>query len=175
MADTQQDPIRLRIGKAISDALREITPENGYKTNLDDRAKWDAGQVFRGRLTFGDDDPLPMVSILEVPQPAEQQKSGQMNPNTLGPWELIIQGFTDDDEVNPTDPAHVLMADVKQRIAQEKIKKQRGDHNLFGIKAISDIQLSPGVVRPPDDASAKAYFWLLLTVILVEDNAHPYA
>ncbi len=168
------DPIRLRVMKAISASLAEITIANGYKHDLKDIAPGKP-RVFRGRLVFGTNDPLPMVSILEPPIPTEQEVSGRENPMTHGPWEIIIQGFVEDDFLNPTDPAHVLLADVKKRLAQEKVRMQRDpDHRLFGIREISDIQLGPGVVRPPDEASSKAYFWLSIEIGLAEDSANPY-
>lgn len=161
------DPPRLRVQKAITAALDTITVLNGYKTDLD-------GKNFRGRVIFGADDPLPMTSLLEVPIPLDQIPSRADNVDTTGGWELLIQGFVLDDNVNPTDPAHVLMADVKQMLAREK-KRDKG-YDIFGLGTIvTEMQIGTGVVRPPDDISSKAYFWLTLTLKLAETLDAPYA
>jgi len=34
-------------------------------------------------------------------------------------WQLIVQGFVDDDHANPSDPAHVLAADCQKALAKE--------------------------------------------------------
>lgn len=162
----QDYPFRLRVLKSVTSALQQITPENGYKFDL-------SKSVFRGRAAFGDDDPLPMVSILEVPIPPEQTKPPLDAKDASGDWDLIIQGFLPDDFENPTDPGHMLMADVKKRLALERVKLNDGE--AFGIEAITRLTIGPGTVRPPDDISAKAYFWLSFTIGVVEDQKDPYA
>lgn len=159
-------PFRLRLLIAITDALREISPANGYAIDVSDA-------VFRGRSNFGEGDPLPMLSILETPQPPEQIRSPVDAKEAAGPWELIIQGFIEDDRYNPTDPAHMVMADVKKRLVLEKRKVNEGE--AFGFSQVTSIVIGPGVVRPADEISAKAYFWLGLAVGIVEDLSDPYA
>lgn len=173
-------PFRLRVLEAITESLKQITPANGYQHDL-------SQSVFRGRLWFGEDDPLPMVSIVEDPLPIIQNQAGGGSPHgdgtsSTGPWTLLIQGFVEDDRFNPTDPAHYLMADVKKRLAQERSKRGTGAHahsryNAFGMGgAVENVIIGAGVVRPPDyDVSSKAYFWLTLTISVVEDLADPYA
>ena len=162
-------PYRLQVQRAVSAALEEITPANGYKHDL-------SMSIFRGRNIFGESDPLPMVSILEAPiQPDVSQipDGGQTQAAT---WELVIQGFVDDDPFNPTDPAHRLLADVKQRLAKELTNYVPGKgYNTFGMGGkLGKLEIGPGVVRPPDEISAKAYFWLTIRLGLVEDMASPY-
>jgi hypothetical protein len=166
MAD---DPFKLRVLKALTAGLKEITPDNGYVNDV-------SQAVFRGRLVFGDKDPLPMLSILEVPIPLEQMRSPETSTLSAGDWELMVQGFVQDDYKNPTDPAHVLLADVTQRLSLMRREAMQGD-DILGFKgAISDMVIGRGVVRPPDaEVSAKAYFWLSLTLKVVEDLAEPYA
>ena len=48
--------------------LKEISTANGYHTELNE-------QVYRGRVIFGENDPLPLASILEVPIPLDQTPS----------------------------------------------------------------------------------------------------
>ena len=158
------EPFRLVVQKRLTAALEAI-PEIG------------AGHVFRGRLFFGERDPLPMISILEEPIASETDMEPLDGQGGTTPYNLMIQGFVRDDPVNPTDPAHVLLAGVKKVLAG--LNKERGvtDRVLaFGEKAptVLSIYFGSGVVRPPDDLSAKAYFWLRVTLALVEDNEDPY-
>jgi hypothetical protein len=169
---------------AITDALKEITPTNGYINDLSDKTTGHLTDacVFRGRNIFGDNDPVPMVSILESPNPPDGL------PAPIGavvgqyPLDLLVQGFAQDDKENPTDPAHVLMADVKQRLAKELVRKRGNQRDPFGMgvstgnaNIITDIKIGHGLVRPPDSLSAKAYFWLTLSVGLAENVELPYA
>lgn len=163
---SEEYPFRLRVLRAMTTALQEITPENGYSHDV-------SKAVFRGRAAFGETDPLPMISILEVPVPLEQLRVPADAKEAAGPWDLIIQGFLPDDRENPTDPAHILMADVKKRLVQEKMKINEGE--AFGMKEVTSIVIGQGIVRPPDDVSAKAYFWLGVAVGVVEDLLNPYA
>ena len=160
------DPFRLRVLKALTAALEEVTPANGYEFDL-------SGKVFRGRDTFGDRDPLPLISILEPieeqPQLAAPQSSGQSS----GPWELLVQGFVEDDFNHPSDPAHRLMAEVKKRLIQERVRERQ--YNILGMGGkVTDLRISHGIVRPPDDISGKAYFWLRVTMVVVENLLDPY-
>lgn len=165
---TETDPFRLRVLKGLTAGLEEITPGNGYRHNL-------AGKVFRGRDMFGDDDPEEFVSILEKPvEPEDEVDQHDDDPEGIRRFELIVQGFTKDDPINPTDPGHYLMADVKKRLAAENAKGD--DHDKFGIKRIWQMRWTGGVVRPPDGVvSDKAFFWLSLTLKLLEDDEDPFS
>lgn len=164
------EPFRLRLQKAVCDLLEGITPANGYVTDL-------SGAVFRGRNRFGSDDPLPMLSVLEPMDGREPWGSPAPSPSSHGQYPLIVQGFVKDDPDNPTDPAHILMADVKRALALEKAKTNRYD--LFGLgngeNSVIGITIGGGVVRPADEYSSKAYFWLVVTLNIVENLADPYA
>lgn len=182
---TDQPSIKPRFLNALTAALKEITPGNGYVSDL---ADFDPGdgimqtRVFRGRAWFGENDPIPMVSILEgvtpfgfVDQPPILTANGEYD------WPLIVQGFVNDDPVNPTDPAYVLLADVKRRLAQEKTRTGIGNRqpDPFGLglgkNRVTTFEIGAGVVRPADDVSARAYFWLSLTPRVVENLSDPYA
>jgi len=176
------DPFRLVILKRITAALGEINGEDGgyhndmrpFPATKPDGTEFMQDRVFRGRVIFGEDDPLPMISLLEVVLPPDQYPSSAPNPNRHGPWDLMIQGFVYDDPENPTDPAQYLLADVTKRLAQEMPKVYDDDGGIFGFRAITKLTLGVGVVRPPDEISAKAYFWLPITLDLVEDLSNPY-
>lgn len=176
------DPFRLRVQKAIATALSQINEAGGYSVNL-------TGKVFRGRLIFGDNDPVPMISIIEPPLPNEMRPSPLVSAAEDGWWDIIVQGFVRDDRDNPTDPAHVAMADVKKRLAQELARKGPGSAlrqpDPFGVSfnadgttrknRIEQFKIGAGVVRPPEEAvSTKAYFWLTLKLKIVEDNSDPF-
>jgi hypothetical protein len=167
------DPLRLRVLKALTTALEEITPENYFEFDLTDA-------VLRGRLIYGDGDPLPMLSIIEPPIAPDQLPQPQDGTESNGEWELLIQGFVKDDKKHPTDPAHALMAEVKMKLAEIKQQPETSRFKtgeaepILGIRAITRLNIGAGVVRPPDEISAKAYFWLNITLGLAEDLLTPY-
>jgi hypothetical protein len=167
-SDTYDDPFLLRLQKGICDVLATITTANGYKHDL-------TGAVFRGRFTYGDDDPLPMVCLIEPPQQENQINPARGATAGAGPYVVMVQGFVDDDKANPTDPAHRLLADVKCALALE-IEKIRGSKTAFGIRAnrLSDVSMDRGIVRPSDDISSKAYFWLPLRMTVAEKWTDPF-
>ena len=167
MAD--QTPLRLRLLMGLTQCLEQIVP-TGMTDSLE-------GKVFRGRALYGAGDPIPLLSILEAPTPADSYGVPLSSQAAFGAWELVIQGWTKDDKKNPTDPAHYLMADVKKALAAEKRKLIRtSTASPFGLgRAVTNFTISPGVVRPPDELSDKAYFWLSVMFDLVEDLDDPYA
>ena len=164
------EPLRLRILKAMTAALKEISPANGFATDVQ-------GNVFRGRVIFGENDPIPLLSILEVPIPLDQTPAPTDSEFSSGGWEIMVQGFVTDDPENPTDPAHLFMADVKKRLAQERRKAlaMKSEEGIFGLgNFVTGMRIGAGVVRPPDEISAVAYFWLTVTLGMVEDLSDPY-
>lgn len=168
---TVVDPLRLRVLKNLCDALKDISTANGYRTELN-------SQVYRGRVVYGDNDPLPICSVLEVPIPLDQTPPPRDSEFSSGDWELMIQGFVEDTPDNPTDPAHVFMADVKKRLVVEKRKAyaDKPEDGILGLgNYVTDLRIGSGVVRPPDEISAKAYFWLTITLSMAEDLFDPYA
>lgn len=165
-----EDPIRLRIMKAMCAAIEEISPDNGFASDF-------SGRVFRGRTRFGASDPIPMVSILEAPIPLEKIRPPQDATDDAGPWELVIQAFVKDDKENPCDPAYVALADLRKRMAQERSKLDTYHYSTgpFGLgRLVYGMYIGTGVVRPPDEISEKAYCWLQVTLDIAEDMAHPY-
>lgn len=175
-------PLRLRIQQGLTDVLKGVTPAHGYQHDLSDFIDKNGEtrtRVFRGRNIFGSSDPIPMISILESPhaEPSMQDFPPGAGVN-VGPWDLLIQGFVEDDPVNPTDNAHLLMADVKLALIRERQAAYGGNPspNIFGTgRAVRDIKIGTGVVRPPDDVSAYACFWLTLTLTIGENLLDPFA
>lgn len=166
------DPFRLRVLKALTTTLKEITPANGYVNDLSE-------SVFRGRDTFGEDDPLPMISILENPRATDPSQLAD-GTGSSADWELLIQGFVKDDHMNPTDPAYWLEAEVRKRLAQEKDRARDFDGpGIFGLgqkaPCVTGIVIGNPVCRPADETSDVAFCWLAVTLTLVEDLEKPFA
>lgn len=160
---SDSEPFRLRVLKALTEALEEV----------EFLGETMAGKSFRGRLVYGDDEVLPMFSILEPPIPLDVLFSKGDKALSTGLWELLIQGFVPDDHENPTDPAHHLMALTKARLVQEK-RRDKGS-NILGMKGrVVEMFIGQGSVRPADEVSARAYFWLTLTLRLVENLEDAY-
>ena len=173
-------PFRLRVQKSLTAALQQITPANGFYSDMadftNDRGK-SQERVYRGRTLFGEDDPLPMLSILEEPIAPETDLAPTAGTSGVGSYDLMVQGFVDDDKKNPTDPAHMLMADVKQRLIALKQDENLSDRVFrFGPKAntVVGVSFGGGVVRPADEVSAVAYFWLRVSFELAEDHLNPF-
>lgn len=161
------DPKRLVILKALCAHIEaQVRISNGFQHDLQ-------GRVFRGRSVFGQDDPLPMVSVLEAPRP-DQDLVTAKNGMQLDDWPLYFQGWAQDDPSNPTDPAYRLAADVKQALAMLIDRRpESAPYYLLG-DLILDLAISPGTVRPPDQVSSWAYFYLPVTVKLKESLTDPY-
>ena len=161
------EPKRLVVLKALCAHLEaQVRTANGFQHNLQ-------GRVFRGRSVFGQDDPLPMVSVLEAPRPDRDLVTAK-NGMQLDDWPLYFQGWAQDDPSNPTDPAYRLAADVKQALAMLIDRRpESAPYYLLG-DLILDLTISPGTVRPPDQLSSWAYCYLPVTVKLKESLTDPY-
>lgn len=180
-------PFRLRVLDAISDALKAVTPGNGYQNDLSDFERESDGEevtvarVYRGRDQFGFNDPRPMVSILEHPRALDQLHGTQSAPNRAGDWELLIQGFVQDDPDHPTDPAHILAAEVTKRLVEEKVRVGNNhDTNILGLGSrkpcVTALEVGPAVCRPADEGiSDVAYFFMTVRLSLAEDLENPFA
>ncbi len=164
MAD--EVPFRLEILNRMTTALEAVAIEDGYLHDLE-------GKVFRGRARYGENDPLPLVSIIEDPRPIDGVEASRGAQTRVTPWRLIVQGFVEDDPANPTDPAYRLAADVAKALSALRTSRDKGQY-ILGIKRIDDLGIASPIVRPPDDVSDKAYFWLPVTLSLVEDPANPF-
>ncbi len=174
---TYSDPFRLRVIEALDACLEEITIANGYAVDLTDSVLW-------GRTRYDEDDPLPMVSLLEPPVPSEWEQSLGPKVQAKGSWPLLVQGFVPDDRDRPTAPAYVLAAQVKRRLAVEKFNNKRpGSPGIFGMgpqsnangNSVVDIIIGSEVIRPADEQSSKAFFWLPVTLLISENHLQPYA
>lgn len=166
-------PLRLRVLRTLCESLHgiEYVADDGklreIKTN-----------VFRGRVVFGESDPIPMLSVLEAPQQDAGNFAGPAGKAVKQPWELVLQAFVTNDPKNPTDPGHFLLAEVKDRLIRERsrINPVTRQVDILGMGGVVDqLTFDAGVVRPPDETSAVAHFWLTIYLVLVEDLTKPYA
>lgn len=173
------DPFRLRVMKAVCDQLKTIAPANQYENDLSDfvdAADRPAERVFRGRTIYGDNDPLPMLAVLEDPRALEQNNGSANSTASAGQFRILIQGFAADDKKHPLDPAYRLSAEVVEALV--KAKKDR--FNVLGLGSVSPcimgLTIGQPVHRPPDDeVSAVAYFLVPVTLTLAENLETPFA
>jgi len=165
--DTSKPPFRLRVLQAMTEHLKKITVANGYNFDL-------AEGVFRGRMMYGENDPIPLVSVLEAPLPDEPDVTPASGPTWKGPWRLLIQGWVDDDRENPTDPAHYLLADVKKSLAEARKDMIKG--RIFGFPQVTNLIIGACVVRPAEEhVNEYANFLLSVTLEIAENMADPFA
>lgn len=192
------DPFELRVLKALTASLQQITPANGYVFDLSSFNPGDGvttSRVYRGITWFGESHPIPMLSILEGANPADEVAEPPIV--TAGgevDWDLMVQGWVDDDPQNPTDPARVLLADVRRRLAYEAARRLVNDpteRDIFGLRGdweatnpgetygsrnrLTGLRFGAGVVRPADEVSSRAWFWLTVTPRIFVNPAFPYA
>lgn len=160
-------PFRVRVLTKITEALQDITPANDFTHDM-------SAAVFRGRATYGVNDPLPMLSIIEDPRERKNDQAAVGSSATSGEWNLVVQGFVPDDLENPTDPAYHLEAEV--RMALTSLRDERNNLLQLGSKkpCVSSLEIGDPIVRPADEFSDKAYFWIPLKVIIIEDLKNPF-
>lgn len=165
------DHKRLQILKRLTTHLQGITVANGFENDIGER-------VYRGRTSFGSETEIPALSLLESKPVdygtyADEQKTVRMDS-----WTLLLQGWVEDDQENPTDPVYSLLADVEMRLAQVIALNSNGKpkyptlYRLGGL--INGMTLAQPIVRPPDEGlSATAYFYLPIQVDLISDLENP--
>jgi len=119
------DSYRLTVLKRLTAHLRGITKANGYDYDL-----IDPRSVCRGRLVFGDDDPLPLLSILEGTRSDIGSFAGHGERKEH--WPLTIQGWVADDVDNPTDPAYGLLDAVERHLQR-----------LTKVSSVNGVEIYP--------------------------------
>ena len=168
------DSYRLRVLKRLTAQLETISVDANYNFDLE-------GKVFRGREVFGDQDPKTMISILEQPRVATGIYAGENDSDRLENWALLIHGWTTDDKTNPTDPLYQLMDDVEKCLARVKATLKGSGYPKYpdeymlmddGEQLITDLTVSPGIVRPSSpNVSQFAFFYLPIYVGLVRSSS----
>lgn len=159
-------PYRLQVLKALTTHLEGITKANGYDYEL-------GTSVFRGRAKYGDDDPIPMLAMLEAPTPPHPMYGAEEDAMSSEWWTILVQGWAEDDTLNPTDPAYYLMDAVEKRLSliiaiRDDASGRPVDKNTYLLGGlIAGLQYGPGIVRPPtEQVSSKAFFYLPVRVKL---------
>jgi hypothetical protein len=137
--------------------------------------------VFRGKTVYApDSSPLPMLSILESGRPDSGVFAGSGKYAYSETWDILLQGFAQNDTANPTDPAYFLCAAVQERLVSViQMNPRTGlgvDPVAFRLGGvITDLLIGPSVVRPPDNqVSSTAFFYLPLRAVFQTDNTQPY-
>ncbi len=175
---TLPTPFRLEVLIRLTAAIADGGEPGEHVHDLGVSDDAPEGRVFRGRGSYGENDPLPMVALIEDPRRVEHLIGTGASTTSAGAWWVFVQGFVEDDHLNPTDPAYRLAADVVRRLAlvRHEGKLARDILGLGNRKpCVEDILIGAPVVRPPEEGiSAKAYFWLPLCLKLVEDHANPF-
>lgn len=159
---------RLAVLTALTDALKTIVPVTGkHSFNM-------AQAVFRGRAKYGSNDPDSMISVIEDPRDRDILEGTFGTAVSLDGWRLLVQGFVYDESDNPTDNAYILSAEARRVLVGLKEKR----HDLFGLgpkkPCVEDMQIGDPIVRPADEISDRSYFWIPLTLKLVEDLKNPF-
>lgn len=157
MADSK----RLAILKALTEHL-EATP--GYELG---------GNVWRGRNRPANESKPPFIILFEMPPEFEERTDQQTQQM---PWYIGIQGYVEPDRNHITDPAHQLMAAVKQQIAKLLDDGGAGsvppEYHLNGL--VEDIRVDGGMCFAPDETTDCCFFAMKLTFTIVEDLENPY-
>lgn len=150
-------PRRLNVLYALRNLLSTIHPGNGYAFDI-------RGSIYIGKAQFGMETPLPAVSILEAPR-GDFGQFAEEGTSRSDTWALLIQGWAPDDVLNPTIPAYYLAEDVESTLGKAMMTSRNTGAPLYPEyyrlgNLVTSLSISPPVVRPPDAASAKAYFYL---------------
>lgn len=158
-------PKRLLALEALTDRLRTITLQNGYGHDLTDA-------VFRGVPVFSQGDPVPMVSILEWADFNEVPQFLREANKYKHTMDLMVQGWVEADHTHWTDTVYPLLADVQKCLSA--INNMDDKENFMLGRLITRLDLSPGVVRPPDQLSALPCFYLRVRIEVAEKLSDPY-
>jgi hypothetical protein len=164
VADTK----RLLLLKGICEyLLSEIRLSNGYN--------FDLAAAYRGKKNFGKETKLPAVVVLENfnPDRAAEVIGGVVGTKQKYDQVYLLNGWAaaaGDDEADE-DAAHLLLGDVKKALG--KLHVPRNQSGYFDGLA-SAMFIEPGVVRPPDEQSERAYFWMRIRLEVVEKVGDPY-
>ena len=163
MADTK----RLLLLKSLCNyLLTEIKTANGYN--------FDLAAAYRGKKNFGKEVKLPAIVVLENFNPDRLPVTIGGVVGTKHKYDQIylINGWAEGGDVEQEeDSAHLLMGDVKQALG--KLLVPRNQSGFFDGLA-NTLSIEPGVVRPPDEQSEKAYFWMRIRLEVVEKVGDPY-
>lgn len=171
-------PTRLLIVQRLQAVIEMATAPDGYGTTL-------AGNVHRGRNVLGEDLGDIAVGLIESPRvDATAMFGNDWNEMRQDALTILLQG-----KIKPkstlntsdrTDLAYYLQANVEQALSHiNAIDFRSGDpkypehFNLGGL--ITEIEIGPPVVRPPEDiASAASFFFQPIRLGVTVAVSNPY-
>lgn len=165
------EPRQLDILKRLTAHIATISPASGWDFDL-------TTSVFRGRRVYGDNDPVPMVSIVEHLQgDGDIATAGDFGHVSHENWLLLVQGWIKATSDHPTDDAYKLKAQVMSKLNEiNRLSPSNGEPMypaayLLG-RTIESLRIGPGIVSGPmpEFSPVLAFFYLPLTVGLVVDN-----
>lgn len=161
------DPIRLQILKQLTLHLEGVSPANGFTADL-------SGAVSRGRQIHGENDPVPMLAILENPRVSDSIRTGEQSSERYDSISLLIQGWVKAGDEHPTDPAYQVAEDVEMRLGEVIATDRQGDPlipdaYLLG-RLIGSMTIGNYTVRPPSEqTNNKAFFYLTVEITLANE------
>ena len=158
-----EEPLKLQVLKALTAHLEGIKGPDWGDFDL-------TGCVFRGRNRFGDDVPETFISILEAPRTDPGREAGTNSEARNYDWPLLLQAWTKEDAVHPSDPIYMLEQEITLRLTMIiAVKGGNGfprwpeTYMLGGL--VSSFGFGPGTVRPPTDGlSSKSFLYMPLRV-----------
>lgn len=165
------DPIRLQILKNLTTILEEP---------IDPPAEFDLmTRVIRGRVTTGEEEQLPYVTIVEAPRPGFNAYAGS-DQVTATTWPLLLQGYCKDDLKHPTDALYRFAAEVKLRLQAVVAERSNGapaypefymlGRDDEGKTLCAKFQFGPETVRPQDQSQgAKQCFYLPILITFARE------
>ncbi len=173
------EPQDLQILNALVAHLEFINPDNesagaGAAYTFDLRSK-----VWIARNQFGLSE-VPALALLESPRPLTGIGVGEDRLKRKEEWNILLQGFADDDKTTPGSTAYWLKAYTVERLARLVAVNDQGrpafpEEHFLG-KLITGLTIGQGVVRPPEaNVSPTAFFYIPLLVSRVTDSSNPFA
>lgn len=139
-----------------------------------------SGNIQRGRSLVGVELEGHRLAILESPRPDFSVYAGYDKLDGSDFLTLLIQGTCPDDALNPSDEAYWFHAAVVERLAWIAATSTKHgmplhpEHYMLS-NGITDMEISPPVVRPPEDKpSAWAFFYLVVRFGMAGDIGKPY-
>jgi hypothetical protein len=145
---------RLALKMALTDLLKTITVENGYRHDL-------SSGVFRGKVTLSRESmKLPLVTINEnVTKGSDMVWNAQDEGLVISDYPLVIIGYADPglDPDNPTDAADLLFDDVMSCLGA--VKPALANRRYLGLNFVDQAGAGLRVIHPPgNDESGLPYF-----------------
>lgn len=176
--------LRLQVLQKLCAHLEGITIINGYQHDLIDV---NGTHVFRGRAEFGDNDPTPMVSLIEAKATDYGVFADENSSVRKDEWVVLVQGWAVDTSKgprgtnldHPTDAVYQLLMDVESRLSDIVATDEKGQPKFpgkFRLEGlITSLRLASPVVRPAETGvSSKAFFYLPIRIGLAYDLTAPW-